>query len=311
MEKKWILLGSSVTSPSTNTDRKEVYLENTFYTENLILIGSENHYNSFWTKMMFIGAAYAFINNSALFRPAQKYTVLYVDNGYTHSEKLALDNLAKQPLFTVIKINSADDVVKYFNQRGDYMLQDVAFFSHGTNEGIHLNYKTRPHVDFSEDLLSNINPLVFAKKGRIFSYACRTGTSVDIWPFGFKDDSEAKPENSLAQKMANHFDVEVHAFLRRTDYSVVLRKKEESSKIASTLKKARESKEGAVIQIPTEHEALPHNGLGEGFLRDGAEKEGTNDYALWRKQGGLALPVAAETPKGLSTEMRIFKKEKR
>jgi hypothetical protein len=105
--------------------------------------------------------------------------------------------------------------------------------------------------------------------------------------------------------MANHFQVEVHAFLRRSNYGEVLREKSDSSAIAATLKKARETDEGKLIEIPPEHQGLPHPGLDDGHFA-GSRKEGTNAYALWRKAGGIRLPRTGDTPKGLSAGIKVF-----
>jgi hypothetical protein len=113
-----------------------------------------------------------------------------------------------------------------------------------------------------------------------FCYACRTGISSSADSFS---SDYAHPEKSLAQQMADKFKVELHAFLCRSNYEAVIRKKNfvggkdvASEAIASPLKSARVTREGK------------------------AKEEGTNAYALWRKQGGIDMPVAGETPKGLT-----------
>ena len=87
----------------------------------------------------------------------------------------------------------------------------------------------------------------------------------------------------------------------------MLREKSQSKAISSTLKKEREIKDGQLIDIPPEHEALPHPGLADGWALGSPKREGTDNYALWHKEGGLTLPTAANSPTGLPTEMRVFK----
>ena len=129
---------------------------------------------------------------------------------------------------------------------------------------------------------------------------------------GFKSEAEAHPENSLAQKMATYFDIEVHAFLRRSFYGDVIRTKAQSNAISSILKAARETQDGMIVDIPPEHEALPHPGLADSINPFSSPKrEGTDNYALWRKGGGLSLPIAADSPAGLPKEMRVFKAVKK
>ena len=109
--------------------------------------------------------------------------------------------------------------------------------------------------------------------------------------------------------MADHFRVEVHAFLRRTFYGEGLREKNDSKRISDTLKKARKTREGQVIDIPPDHEGLPHPWLG-GVFGIRSQKEGTFGYALWRKAGAIKMPFAAKTPEGLSRSMRRFTPKK-
>lgn len=306
---KWQKLGGSATTPTDQKKRKQQRVKRP-KTENIIFVGSEMHYDSFWLKMMFIAAAHHLTTKRGHFRSANKNTIAYVDNGYTRFEKLALDQLAKKKKFEVVKLSRSSDIASCMNKdRDNYKLQDVVFFSHGVVGAITLNYGDDPDIRFDEAVMKSVNAKAFAVGGRIYSYACRTGNSVNNLT-DFTQESEAKPELSLAQKMADHFGKEVHAFLRRTFYGNVLREKSQSDTITSTLKEARKAATGQVIDLPPEHEALPHDGLGHTWSSRfgmGAAGEGTIDYALWRKAGGRTLPSAADTPKGLPTEMRIFK----
>ena len=174
-------------------------------TENVIFIGSEMYYDSFWLKMMFIAAARV---KAETLRPADKKTIAYVDNGYTYAEKLALDYLRDKKGFEIVKLSNSADLVSYMNKdRDTYKLQDVAFFSHGEVGKIVLNYKGEQGVNLGINNFSAINPKAFAVHGRLYSYACRTGVSVDDLSMGFEKEADAKPELSLAQKLANHFGI--------------------------------------------------------------------------------------------------------
>ncbi|AKT37527.1 hypothetical protein [Chondromyces crocatus] len=286
------------------------------FRENVILIGSEMQYDSFWLKMMFIAAGYR-LALSNTYRQGDRKTIAYVDVGYVRPEKLPLETLKDQYGYRLVVLNSSADVVKLFNDRprievggrsGKLLLHYVAFFCHGVPGKIALNYNASPAVDVTESQVSAMNADIFDPQGRITSYACRTGNST-LWE-SFNNDAEAKPEASLAQKMADRFKVSVFAYLKRTFYGNVLRDPSDSEKISSALKEARKTQEGSIIDIPDEHEALPHPGLAAGGVfgfGSATVKEGTNGYALWRKGGGRTLPTAAETPKGLSGNLREFK----
>ena len=311
MEKKsrirYMEIGTSTTSPTENKKRKEVEIKIP-KKENIIFIGSEMYYDSFWLKMMFISAAHVLTNIPEKFRPADKNTIAYVDNGYTHAEKLTLDYLREKKGYEIIKLTSSADIVSCFSKdRNEYKLQDVAFFSHGVIGEISLNYWSAKEIILNKDLLPQIPKNSFSPNGRIYSYACRTGISEDDWGRGFENVEDARPESSLAQVMSNYFGIEVHAFLKRSFYGDVLREKAQSITISSILKKEREKKDGQLSKIPPDHEALPHEGLAASWNPfSGPKREGTDNYALWRKKGGLKLPVSADTPSGLPSGMRVF-----
>jgi hypothetical protein len=56
------------------------------FRENLVFVGSEMDYKIFWTKMMFVAAAWFECSKGGELRFADRTTVAYVDNGYTSSQ---------------------------------------------------------------------------------------------------------------------------------------------------------------------------------------------------------------------------------
>lgn len=278
--------------------------------ENVIFIGSEEKYDLFWLKMMFVAPAFKVGDKGMFLRKSDKSTVVLVDVGYTRLEKLPLETLKRHRGFNIVALNSSNAIVKYLNNRPQKkkektLLQDVVFFCHGEPGKIALNYKGRgPDVDITHRELAAMKKDIFISDGKIYSYACRTGISG--WYENFKNDKEADPKNSLAQKMADHFKVHVHAFLSRSDYGSVLREKSDSKRIAKAMREGRKTRNGKVIDIPPDHEGLPHPGLAKGGPFSSTDEEGTDEYALWRKKGAIRMPQAGSTPTGLSKMMRRF-----
>lgn len=297
-------------------------------TENIIFIGSEMYYDSFWLKMMFIGAAYQMAKHM---RTADRIVIAYVDEGYTYLERLTIDLLSEQCIaktrskaVEVMKLDSSADITRLLNRaRNDYKMLDVYFSSHGVVGAIDLSYKGKNSIKFPTHLISSVSASAFAQHGRLYSYACRTGVGVDDLFMGFENEAAAKPESSLAQKIADHFGIEVHAFLRRSFYGNVLREDFESETIVDALVAGRKTQgETQVIPISGEHEALPHPGLANKWGRipktgiptpfvGGPKSEGTDNFAIWRKRGGRELPSAADSPTGVGSDMRIFKRTKK
>lgn len=309
-------------STAADKPRKKLVKNCYTYKENIIFVGSEIHYDSFWWKMMFMACGFALADRQLHFRTADQTTIAYVDNDYTKAEKLPIEQLKEAKGINLVKISSSADVVEYINTRptferdgkvGKLLIQDVAFFSHGVPGRIALNFDSSPDVDVDHEQLAKMAKDVFIANGRIYSYACRTG--IASWYEAhwtnfntpFKSDQDANPKDSLAQAMANHFGINVHAFYTRSSYSEVLRVASDSDRISRALKAARAAEEGNIIDIPSEHEALPHPGLADDWNDWGEEKEGTSEYALWRKKGARSMPVSASSPAGLSKGLKLFK----
>lgn len=315
----WQRIGQSSTSPKSKTNRAVVSTRKP-KTENIIFIGSEFEYNNFWLKNMFIAAAYPFIKNKSKFRECDKVTIAYVDYGYTRLEKLAIEGLKNEIKFTnnitFVALKTKSKVIELLNaDRENYKIKDLAFFCHGLNGKITLNYSGRPNIDLTNSDINTIGNTNFLSSARASSYACRTGMSDDLTlrtQGSFNNIGEANPDSSFAQLFANRHNIDFYAFHKRTLYSNILNPKDDAEKISEDLRNKRTISSSNVISILENYEALLHAELGEsyknmwGWIPRGAVSEGTNGYSLWRKGGGLKIPVAASTPTGLPSTMTRF-----
>ncbi|GAB6111054.1 LysM peptidoglycan-binding domain-containing protein [Desulfomicrobium salsuginis] len=267
----------------TNSDNNEKEKDKC---ENIIFIGSELHYKSFWLQMMFIGAATCQINKGL--READRTIIACVEYGYNDLELGAIKLYCEKFKYEYFILKDNASLISLMNRERDKTkIKDVYFFCHGTPYHISLNYSGVENILISADTINKIEKNIFLANGNIYSYACQTGN----------------PQSSLAQTIANYFKVNVYAFLRRTFYGNVLRGEENSSDLSKCLREKRKESEGNVIDILNSHKALPHKGLSN-TLR--AKMEGTNDYSLWRKQGGLEIPTAGKTPKEFNSSMQQF-----
>lgn len=319
MADNWEIIGQSSTSPRSNTNRTVVSTR-VPKTENIIFIGSEFEYNNFWLKNMFIAAAYPFIKNRSKFRECDKVTIAYVDYGYTRLEKLAIEGLKNEIDFTdnviFIALKTKSKVIEVLNSdRETYKIKDLAFFCHGLNGKITLNYGGRPSIDLVNSDINTIGNTNFLSSARASSYACRTGMSDNLTlrtQNSFNNVSEADPDNSFAQLFSNRHNIDFYAFHKRTLYSNILNPKNDAEKISEDLRNKRKIINSDIISILENYEGLIHAELGEsyknmwGWIPRGAVFEGTNGYSLWRKGGGLKIPISANTPKGLPASMTKF-----
>lgn len=280
-------------------------------TENILIVGSECYYNSFALKMMFIAPAFAMVTRGLELRPADTTTVVFVDNGYTAHEKLALEYLRSAHGVKLVPVTTAAAVLHHWGTRPRgardgrptrTLVQDLVIFCHGFPNSLALNLSGSigAAVDLGPAELDALPADVFVAEGRIVSYACRTG--VHQGGEAFANEAAAQPDLSLAQRMADHFGVPVDAFMTRTFYGDGLMAPGEFDALAQALDSQRATAAGAVVNLPPAHEALPHPGLGG--MR--AWWDGTEGYALWRKAGAVAMPKGHHTPSGLPTTRRRF-----
>lgn len=302
---KWKKIGESNLSPKEKKERSEVKLK-VEKKENIIVIGSEEHYSSFILKMMFMAAATHKLNSGL--RKADNNVIACVTKGYTDLELGVLEVYREKYECEVILIKSLSDLISLLNRdRENVKIQDLYFYSHGLPNLITLNLDSAPDINLSQGNLSKIKPDIFLRSGIIHSYACRTG--IDAMPYtpidNYDSDQDAKPATSLAMVMAKYFNVTVKAFLTRTLYGPVVRDASQDEAIAKELDELRDAGDGAIYSLMKgEYEALPHSGLSTGLR---GWWSGVSDYALWRKKGGRQSPVSGSTPKGLSRGAKQFK----
>lgn len=123
-----------------------------------------------------------------------------------------------------IGVANVQELIDYLNQGKDRKqspIEHLSLFSHGVPHRIAFGYQLAGDFQMSLDVLSyeKISPSAFASSAQIDSYACRTGMG-NRSDFPVEDGIQFFPQTneSLAQLMANHLGIKVHAFVRRSDY---------------------------------------------------------------------------------------------
>ncbi|MDW6004549.1 hypothetical protein [Vibrio mangrovi] len=306
-ENQWKNIGKSILSSTSNKTRKEISIPTE--KENIIVIGTDIHDESFWTQMMFIAAATYRIKSGM--RAADNNVIAIVPYGYTNLEIGVLETYKKEFKFELVTIKNSAQLISLLNRNRDRVkIQDLYLYTHGTPGEINFNMGGSPKITITKHSLANISEKSFSVNGIIHSFACRTGMKLSIALLNkskFNNDAEAKPDESLAMQMAKYFHVQVNAFLTRTFYRHVLRDYQLDSKIEQELKSLRKKNgDNSVYNLFNEYEALPHKGISDGITNFGARKAGTDNYVLWPIHGGRCRPSSASTPKGLSKGVKIF-----
>ncbi len=289
--------------------------------EFVIVVGTEVHYLQRTNHMMFFGAATNALNDTK--DQYDLYTIYYFNAGYNNAElsavraSLATISTKLNRKISLVKVTSTVDLIKHLNKlniknitTGKIYQKKIALmhiYSHGLPSRItfDLDGPTDKTAEFWEKDLRQLKQGIFTKNGKLISYACRTGMTHSKKHNNqnrdsFTSDEQAMLQLSLAQKMAEHFNIKVYAFIRRSNYALVWN--------GSTQK----YKEGFIDIL--------HPGLVNEHFRDCkswsplrnakcAWQHGVgnySDFALWNINGGSAYPVGAALPTGLSKDLVLF-----
>ncbi|ULJ59376.1 hypothetical protein [Wielerella bovis] len=157
---------------------------------------------------------------------------------YTEIDKKRITDYARRASALVIFVDNVDKFISFLNDRKELgrEIKIMEIYSHGIIGAIEFHYGSEiiaensyVHYEeyvnlyakpafkkgsFNRTSVDNINLNVFAHDAVITSYACRTGIDGER----FAKPEDAKPENSLAQYMANRWGGTVRAFQKRSLY---------------------------------------------------------------------------------------------
>ena len=176
------------------------------------------------------------IDNYFKNEPNESRVVLLFTEGYTPDQIKEFTEEIKNRGGIVQSVVTATAVTNYINSKKTYSgdvdevrssdkVTNVDAFAHGLPSSIEFGYKTdnADAARFGVTQSNSLKPEAFADGATFTSYACRTGASTDLLRYNpFNTPGDAKSESSLAQKMANSADINVDAFISRTDYSGTL-----------------------------------------------------------------------------------------
>lgn len=262
--------------------------------EVLLIAGTEQHSQTYGNKMMFPAQAVREIRqNYASYKHA---TIIIFKDGFTEMELSIVKKDARSWNKTLYfkKINSVKELIDYINKgdatvkRSDVKIGTIKIFSHGLPSILDfgLDGANSSTQKFS---ISNVSSLIkdsFISNPTIYSYACRTGNSdnrvVTLNP-SYEYDAEGiklvKPKESLAQKLSDHLDAKVYAYLRRSNYN------------PTWLDGGNAEYKKEYITIEDEEVSSPVN------PKDWFRKRW--DEALWNPKGAFTLPRSGDSPSGL------------
>ncbi len=214
--------------------------------EIIVVVASDEHDNSF----KFINAAIRELRKMSNRKSAstQNRTLVLanVNNFYSEKAIAKIKSRGEKYGFSVMVVNSEQDLADYINGTQENVhgecrdidkITAMKFYAHGTPGNIHMNYGFNSDWAINKKFIGKINENepstysddVFSKGACVTSYACRTGAGNDLSrgmdnPIGDLENNVgyqrtlSRTDKSLAQFMANEWDVRVYALLERSYY---------------------------------------------------------------------------------------------
>ncbi|CAA7386998.1 hypothetical protein [Chryseobacterium fistulae] len=279
--------------------------------EVLIIVGTEQHSESYGNKLMFPAQAVREIREN--YKKHKHANILIFKDKFTEMQLSIIKRDAKKlnkdiyfkPIHTVSElinyINNGDKTINRSKQK----ISVIKIFSHGLPSVLDfgLDGKNEEAQRFKLSHVTQLNKESFMEHPVIYSYACRTGNSdgrvVTANP-GYKYDSETiklvKPEESLAQKLSEHLEAKVYAFLRRSNYT------------STWMDGGNKEYKSKYMTIEDDEVSSPFNPKDWYRATLGDSRW---DESLWNPDGAFLLPTSGKSPSGLlENGMFIFEKGK-
>lgn len=219
LEHRALLSGALVQPGSTAATETAKVL-----TPELIAVAGSQHDNSSGNKMMFIGQAVRELAEFKRSKPDAERTLIVFTLAYSDVMLNAARSSAEAYDANFVSVANLQELIDYLNQGKDRKqspIEHLSLFSHGIPHRIAFGYQLNDWPEMTLDVLSysKISPLAFSSSAQIDSYACRTGMG-NRSEFPVEDAVQFFPQTneSLAQLLADHLQIKVRAYIRRSDY---------------------------------------------------------------------------------------------
>ncbi|MGA9638912.1 hypothetical protein [Flavobacterium sp.] len=297
--KVYAFYGNALETVSVDLSLKQI--------EIILIAGTEQHSQTYGNKMMFPAQAVREVRQN--FASSKHATIIIFKDGFTEMELSIIKKDARNWNKTLYfkKINSIKELIDYINKgdatvkRSDVKIGVIKIFSHGLPSILDfgLDGDNSSNQQFTANNVLDLSIESFITNPIIYSYACRTGNSDNrllAYAPSYKYDEASmklvKPEESLAQKLAEKLNAKVYAFLRRSNYT------------PTWLDGGNAEYKKEYITIDDEEVSNPLNP--KDWFRKGW------DEALWNSKGAFELPRSGDSPGGiLPNGMYKFEKMKK
>lgn len=260
-------------------------------TEVVLVAGSDQHERTVGNAMRFPAQAVRELRQN--FATEKHVAILVFKQGYTDDMIQAITDAAAKwnPGAKVVKLASKDDLLNYINS-GDTAagtphrhqaahgipIKALEFFSHGIASTFRFDMDGPDDAACSLGLgdVASFDKASFMPDATVTAFSCRIGNSstTEVLADPSKWRDEAKPENSLAQKLAEQLNLSVHGYILRTDYAATWSQDGVASVVSANVR------------------------LSDPFPHQGFHPFDKND-ALWNPEGAHKPVVAGTTPSWL------------
>ncbi|TRO24308.1 hypothetical protein EQ826_17560 [Ectopseudomonas mendocina] len=219
LEQRALLSGALVQPGSSPTTARKKELS-----PELIAVAGSQYDGRSGNKMMFIGQAVRELTEFKRSKPGLARTLVVFTPSYSHLMLNAARRSAEAYGATFVGVANIEEFIDYLNQGKDRKLSPIehlSLFSHGIPHQIAFGYQLAERFDMSLNVLNytKVSPLAFAGTARLDSYACRTGMgNRSVFPIEDAVQFYPQTNESLAQLLADHLQIKMRAYIRRSDY---------------------------------------------------------------------------------------------
>ncbi|MGL4319037.1 MAG: PAAR domain-containing protein [Pseudomonas sp.] len=218
LEQRALLSGALIQANGSTAAPKEPL------TPELIAVAGSQHDSGSGNKMMFIGQAVRELAEFKRRKPNLTRTLVVFTPNYSPAMLSAARSSAEVYGACFVSVTTVQELIDYLNRGKDRKqspIEHLSLFSHGLPQRVEFGYELAERFEMSLNVLSydKISPLAFSSSAQIDSYACRTGMG-NRSEYPIEDGIQFFPQTneSLAQLLADHLQVKVQAFIRRSDY---------------------------------------------------------------------------------------------
>ncbi|WP_434526723.1 hypothetical protein [Photorhabdus asymbiotica] len=242
--------------------------------------------------------------------------------GYTNHDIKVINQYTQDKGGRIVYVRNSDELVQFLSERKSKkrLIKQLDIFSHGIILNIPFHFYAEnifsgyndPAGDFTLEKIMQIDEKIFDYDAIVTSYACRTGIAVDEDDFTNTDPGY---EHSLAQLMADTWEVEVRAFAMRSHYGKTYGTKTEINEAEKHRKEIMKYDEDYDYYVNNKHlnpklkePTKPQNyeKYKQQIESIKARDENIDQGGPIDPHGAWHKPGTAESPKGLPKGLRTY-----